>query len=80
MFVFNVLPTGYIEMGSQLNVSSDRLVKPRIEPETPGLQGKLFIHYTRLPLLFTRIKLIVLDQLDLDLRCLNRYYQLNGSA
>ena len=34
--------------GPQLNISSDRLVKPRIEPATPGLQGKWFIHYTRL--------------------------------
>ena len=24
----------------------DRLVKPGIEPATPGLQGKRFIHYT----------------------------------
>ena len=29
-----------------LNVSSDRLVKPGIEPATPGLQGKWIIHYT----------------------------------
>ena len=29
-----------------LNVSSDRLVKPGIEPATPGLQGKWLIHYT----------------------------------
>ena len=35
-----------METGPQLKVSSDRLVKPGIEPETPGLQGKLFIHYT----------------------------------
>ena len=27
-------------------VSSNRLVKPGIEPATPGLQGKWFIHYT----------------------------------
>ena len=33
-------------MGPQLRVSSDRLVKPGIEPATPGLQGKQFIHYT----------------------------------
>ena len=68
MFVFNVPPTGHIETGPRLNVSSDRLVKPGIEPATPGLQGKWFIHYTRLPLLFTLIKLIVLDQLYLGLR------------
>ena len=29
-----------------LKVSSDRLVKPGIEPATPGLQGKWFIHHT----------------------------------
>ena len=33
-------------MGPRLKVSSDRLVKPGIEPATPGLQGKRFIHYT----------------------------------
>ena len=33
-------------MGPRLNVSSDRLVKPGNQPATPGLQGKLFIHYT----------------------------------
>ena len=30
----------------KLQVSSDRLVKPGIQPATPGLQGKRFIHYT----------------------------------
>ena len=35
-----------METGPQLKVSSDRLVKPGIEPGTPGLQGKRFIHYT----------------------------------
>ena len=35
-----------MESGPQLKVSSDRLVKPGIEPVTPGLQGKWFIHYT----------------------------------
>ena len=35
-----------METGPQLKVSSDRLVKPGIEPATPGLQGKRFIHYT----------------------------------
>ena len=35
-----------METGQQLKVSSDRLVKPGIEPGTPGLQGKRFIHYT----------------------------------
>ena len=33
-------------MVPRLEVSSDRLVKPEIEPATPGLQGKRFIHYT----------------------------------
>ena len=28
-----------------LKVSSDRLVKPGIEPASPGLQGKWLIHY-----------------------------------
>ena len=32
--------------GPQLEVSSDRLVKPGIKPETPGLQGAWFIQYT----------------------------------
>ena len=32
--------------GPRLKVSSDRLVKQGIEPVTPGLQGKRFIHYT----------------------------------
>ena len=30
----------------QLNVSSEILVKLGIEPATPALQGKWFIHYT----------------------------------
>ena len=34
-----------METGPRLQVSSDRLVKPGIEPATPGLQGKRFIHY-----------------------------------
>ena len=29
-----------METGPQLKVSSDRLMKPGIEPATPGLQGK----------------------------------------
>ena len=33
-------------MGPWLKVSSDRLVKPGMEPAIPGLQGKRFIHYT----------------------------------
>ena len=35
-----------METGQRLKVSSDRLVKPGIEPATPGLQGKWFIYYT----------------------------------
>ena len=35
-----------MKTGPQLKVSSDRLVKPKIEPATPGLKGKRFIHYT----------------------------------
>ena len=33
-------------MGPRFKVSYDRLVKPGIEPATPDLQGKRFIHYT----------------------------------
>ena len=36
-----------METGPRLKVSSDRLVKPGIEPVTCGLQGKQFIHYTK---------------------------------
>ena len=32
--------------GPQLEVSSERLVKPGIEPANPGLQGECPIHYT----------------------------------
>ena len=35
-----------METGPRLKVSSDRLMKPVIEPATPGLQGKRFIHNT----------------------------------
>ena len=35
-----------METGPRLKVSSDRLMKLGIEPATPGLQGKRFIHYT----------------------------------
>ena len=34
-----------METRPRLKVSSDRLVEPRIEPATPGLQGKWLIHY-----------------------------------
>ena len=44
----------FVRMGPvQLKVSSDRLVKPGIEPAIPGLQGKRFIHYTVAALLLT---------------------------
>ena len=36
-----------METGPWLQVSSERLVKPGIESATPGLQGKWFIHYTK---------------------------------
>ena len=35
-----------METEPRFKVSFDRLVKPGIEPATPGLQGKWFIHYT----------------------------------
>ena len=48
VFVFNVPPTAKViwRRGYGLKVSSDRLVKPGIEPAASGLQGKQFIHYT----------------------------------
>ena len=47
VFVFNVPPTAKVIWRQAHGlVSSNRLVKPGIEPATPGLQGKLFIHYT----------------------------------
>ena len=44
--VFNVTTNSRGCMGPWLKVSSNRLVKPGIEPVTPGLHGKWFIHYT----------------------------------
>ena len=35
-----------METEPRFKVSFDRLVKPGVEPATPGLQGKWFIHYT----------------------------------
>ena len=35
-----------MKRGPRLKVSSNRLVKPGIEPAIPGLQGKRFIQYT----------------------------------
>ena len=40
-----------METGPRLKVSSDRQVKPGIEPAIPGLQGKRFIYYTTVALL-----------------------------
>ena len=41
VFVFNVPPTARVIWRRDHGlVSSDRLVKPEIEPATPGLQGK----------------------------------------
>ena len=47
-FVFNVPPTAKViwRRGHGLKPhESDRLVKPEMEPATPGSQGKRFIHY-----------------------------------
>ena len=48
VFVFYVSPTAKViwRRGHGLKVSSHKLMKPGIEPATPGLQGKQFIHYT----------------------------------
>ena len=35
-----------METGPRLKMSSDRLVKPGIEPATPCFKGKRFVHYT----------------------------------
>ena len=48
-------------MGPQLKVSPDRLVKPGIEPATPGLQGKRFIHYTTAAPTFGIIRAVQFD-------------------
>ena len=42
VFVFYVSPIA----GSQVNISSDRLEKPRIEPVIPDLQGEWSTQYT----------------------------------
>ena len=47
-----------METGPQLKISYDRLVKPGIEPATPGLQGKLFYHYTTAAPNASRLKYI----------------------
>ena len=48
VFVFNVLQSATViwRRGSQLKVSSDRLVKPEIESPTPGLHSKWYIYNT----------------------------------
>ena len=45
-----------METGPQLKVSSDRLAKPGIEPVSPGLHDKRFIHYTTAPPIENRDK------------------------
>ena len=47
-FVLNVPQSDKViwRRGPQLKVSSDRLVKPEIEPPTPGLQSKWYIYNT----------------------------------
>ena len=54
---------GHMETGNRTN----RLVKPGIEPVTPGLQGKRFIHYTTTapPLCFSSTKFIVVLFIDI---------------
>ena len=43
---FNFPPTAKVLWRGVYDlVSSDKLVKPGIEPATPGLQGKQFIHF-----------------------------------
>ena len=51
--------------GPRLKVSSDRLVKPGIEPATPGLQGKLFIHYTTAAPILGYRNLLKWDRLEI---------------
>ena len=51
-----------METGPRLKVSSDRLVKPGIEPATPGLQGKRFIHYTTAAPLCSQVRLFADDK------------------
>ena len=36
---------GHMNTGPRLKGSSDKPVKPGIEPLTPGLQGERFIHF-----------------------------------
>ena len=48
VFVFKVPPTAKViwRLGHGLKSHPTDLWRPGIEPATPGLQGKLFIHYT----------------------------------
>ena len=46
LFVSHQQPWSYGDGGYSLKVSSHKLEKPGIEPVTPGVQGKWFIHYT----------------------------------
>ena len=52
-----------METGPRLKISSDRLLKLKIKPATPGLQGKWFIHFT------TAAPRSVLSILHLSPRC-----------
>ena len=63
MCVFNVSPQAKViwGWGPLLKVSSNRLVKPVIEPSTPDLQGKWFIHY------YTAQQLLFITQLSHDM-------------
>ena len=57
-----------MERGPQLKVSSDRLLKPGIEPATPGLQGKQFIHYTTAaPVCVELVKLLPVHRYSVDI-------------
>ena len=57
-----------METWPRLKVSSDRLVKSGIEPATPGLQGKRFIHYT------TASPTLLLGNILLHLMCVLRCF------
>ena len=64
-------------MGPQLKVSSNRLVKPGIEHETPGLSGERFIHYTTAAPILCMVNVIkfgtlVTCQKVLDKQCRSR--------
>ena len=75
--VFNVPPTAKVirRRGHGL-VSSDRLVKPGIEPATPGLQGKRFIHYTTAAPHFSIFNLLYFQATDGSKRGKHTTYKL----